>query len=432
MIKNVEELVLKWLESLGLASGTVFLSNLIILVCVLSLAYVIYYAGKRIMIALVKKLVGRKKGIWHINLLRKRFFHRLAFIPALLFINPFIRTLFLAQEYVSHFIVITYNVLSVVVISAILISFLNALEHNYRSTKYARRSSIKGIIQALQTVIVIIAVIFSLSLIIGVKISVLLTALGAASAVLLLVFKDSILGLVGGIQLSINRIVLPGDWIEVPSAGADGTVMEISQISVKVKNWDNTIVTVPTYDLVARPVKNWRGMSESGVRRIKRSIYIDMNSVKFCNGDMLERFRKIQYLPDYIDGKQDEITRENEAKNIRSEMEINGRRQTNLGVFRAYLQRYLEHHPQLDSRFTLMARQLDPTANGIPLEIYVFTKTTEWLKYEAIQSDIFDHIIAATPYFDLRIFQNPSGNDYKETTNALTKSVRELNVKRKE
>ncbi|MDR0691888.1 MAG: mechanosensitive ion channel family protein [Prevotellaceae bacterium] len=426
MIKNIEQLLLKWLETLGFVSAPVFLSHLIILVCVLSLAYVIYYVSKRIMIALVRKLIEKKRGIWRINLLRKHFFHKLAFIPALLFINPFIKALFLTQGDTSHFILIAYNVLSVVVISAILISFLSALEHNYRSTKYARRSSIKGIIQALQTVIVIIAVIFSLSLIIGVKISVLLTALGAASAVLMLVFKDPILGLVGGIQLSINRIVLPGDWIEVPSAGADGTVIEISQISVKVKNWDNTIVTVPTYDLVARPVKNWRGMSESGVRRIKRSIYIDMNSVKFCDDEMLERFRKIQYLPDYIDGKQDEITRENAEKNICPEMEINGRRQTNLGVFRAYLQRYLEHHQQLDNRFTLMARQLDPTANGIPLEIYVFTKTTEWLKYEAIQSDIFDHIIAATPYFDLRIFQNPSGYDYKETTRALTKSVQEL------
>jgi miniconductance mechanosensitive channel len=427
MIKSIEQFILKWLESLGFPEA-LFLSHLVILMGVLCLAYLIYYAGKQTMVMIVKKLVERKRGRWRIHLLRKRFFHRLAFIPALLFINPFIKAMFVAHN--SVFVV--YNVLSVVIVSAILFSFLNALEQNYGGTKYARRSSIKGIIQALQTVIAIIAVIFSISLVIGVNIGALLTALGAASAVLMLVFKDSILGLVGGIQLSLNRIVLPGDWIEVPSAGADGTVVEISQISVKVQNWDNTIVTVPTYDLVSRPVKNWRGMSESGVRRVKRSIYIDMMSVKFCDDEMLERFRKIQYLPDYIDSKQDEITRENEEKNIYQEMAVNGRRQTNLGVFRAYLQRYLEHHPQLDDRFTLMARQLDPTGNGIPLEIYVFTKTTVWLEYEAIQSDIFDHIIAAVPYFDLRIFQNPSGNDYKETTNALTKSVRELNVKCKE
>jgi miniconductance mechanosensitive channel len=427
MIKSIEQLILKWLEPLGFASDAVVLSHLIILAGVLFLAYLIYYACKQITVVLVKKLIEKKRGIWRISLLRKKFFHRLAFIPALLFINPFIKILFLAQESVNNFIFIIFNVLSVVIISAILFSFLNALEHSYRSTKYARRSSIKGIIQALQTVIVIIATIFSISLIIGVKIGTLLTALGAASAVLMLVFKDPILGLVGGIQLSLNRIVLPGDWIEVPSAGADGTVTEISQISVKVQNWDNTIVTVPTYDLVARPVKNWRGMTESGVRRIKRSIYIDMNSVKFCDDSMLEHFRNIQYMSEYIDGKQAEITKENEEKHILSEIEINGRRQTNLGVFRAYAQRYLEHHPQLDDKFTLMARQLDPTGNGIPLEIYVFTKTTEWLKYEAIQSDIFDHIIAAVPYFDLRIFQNPSGNDYKETANALTQRVRKLN-----
>jgi miniconductance mechanosensitive channel len=430
MIKSIEQLILKWLEPLGFASDTTFLSHLVILVGVLCLAYLIYYASRQIMVIVVKKLIEQKRGKWRIHLLRKKFFHRLAFIPALLFINPFVKSLFIAQEDISHFIFIVYNVLSVVIISAILFSFLNALEQNYHSTKYARRSSIKGIVQALQTVIVIVATVFSISLIIGVKIGVLLTALGAASAVLMLVFKDPILGLVGGIQLSLNRIVLPGDWIEVPSAGADGTVIEISQISVKVQNWDNTIVTIPTYDLVARPVKNWRGMSESGARRIKRSIYIDMISVKFCDDEMLERFRKIQYLRDYIDEKQEEIAKENEEKNVCPEMEINGRRQTNLGIFRAYLQRYLEHHSQLDDKFTLMARQLDPTANGIPLEIYVFTKTTEWLKYEAIQSDIFDHIISAIPYFDLSIFQNPSGNDYKETTNALTKSVRELGAKR--
>jgi miniconductance mechanosensitive channel len=426
MIKNIEQLLLKWLESAGFASKAVLLTDVIIFTGVLCMAYLIYYVCKQTMVLLVRKLIEKKRGKWRINLLRNRFFHRLAYIPALLLINPFVKTLFAEQDNVNNFIFVTFNVLLVVVISAVLISFLNALEQHYGSTRYARRSSIKGIIQALQTAIVIIAAIFSISLIIGVKIGVLLTALGAASAVLMLVFKDPILGLVGGIQLSLNRIVLPGDWIEVPSAGADGTVTEISQISVKVQNWDNTIVTVPTYDLVSRPVKNWRGMSESGARRIKRSVYIDMMSVKFCDDEMLERFRKIQYLSDYIDGKQDEITRDNEKKNICGDMGLNGRRQTNLGVFRAYLQRYLEHHPQLDSRFTLMARQLDPTSNGIPLEIYVFTKTTEWLKYEAIQSDIFDHIIAAVPYFDLRIFQNPSGNDYKETTRALTKSVREL------
>ena len=415
-----------------MASEAAFLTDIIILVGALCLACLVYYASEQTMVALVKKLIEKRRGMWRVHLLRKRFFHRLALIPALLIFKPFVKTLFATQDDPNYFIFVMYNVLGVIAISAISFSFLNAFEQNYGSTKYARRSSIKSIIQALQTAIVIVATIFSISLIIGVKIGVLLTALGAASAVLMLVFKDPILGLVGGIQLSLNRIVLPGDWIEVPSAGADGTVVEISQISVKVQNWDNTIVTIPTYDLVSRPVKNWRGMSESGVRRIKRSIFIDMMSVKFCDGEMLERFRKIQYLPEYIDRKQDEITRENKENNISSDIAINGRRQTNLGVFRAYLQRYLEHHPQLDDRFTLMARQLDPTGNGIPLEIYVFTKTTEWLKYEAIQSDIFDHIIAAIPYFDLRIFQNPSGNDYKETTNALTKSVRELNSKHKE
>jgi miniconductance mechanosensitive channel len=374
----------------------------------------------------MKKLIEKKRRIWPINLLRKKFFNRLAVIPALIFISSCVGALFTSSTENNHYIYAIFKAISVIVVSAILSSLLSALEQSHSRSKYARQSSIKGIVQAIQTVIYVIAAIFSVSLIVGVQIGVLLTTLGAASAVLMLVFKDSILGLVGGIQLSLNRMVLIGDWIEMPEAGADGTVLEISQISVKVQNFDNTIITIPTYDLITKPVKNWRGMTESGVRRIKRAVYIDMSSVQFCTDEMLAHYHKIQQVAGYIDKKQVEIDTDNKVQHVDTTMYINGRRQTNLGIFMAYLQHYLEQHPQLDQNSTLMARQLDPTESGLPIEIYGFIKTTEGPKYEAIQSDIFNHIIASIPYFDLKIFQHPSGSDYKETTNALAQSVREL------
>jgi miniconductance mechanosensitive channel len=230
----------------------------------------------------------------------------------------------------------------------------------------------------------------------------------------MLIFKDSILGLVAGVQLSINKMVLPGDWIEMASADADGTVTEISLITVKVQNWDNTITTIPAYDLVTKPVKNWRGMSTSGVRRIKRSVYLDMTSVQFCTKEMLDKYRKIQYLDEYITSKDAEIKQHNQSIAADTDIEMNGRHLTNLGIFRAYLQRYLEHHPMLSHDFTLMARQMQPTNLGMPIEIYAFVKTTNWMDYEKTQSDIFDYIISSVNYFDLRLFQNPSWNDYRK------------------
>jgi miniconductance mechanosensitive channel len=209
-------------------------------------------------------------------------------------------------------------------------------------------------------------------------------------------------------------MVLPGDWIEMESANADGNVVDISLITVKVQNWDNTITTIPAYDLVTKPIKNWRGMSASGVRRIKRAIYIDMTSVQFCTQEMLDKFRKIQYLDEYISRKETEISEHNNTIACDKNVEINGRHLTNLGIFRAYLQRYLEHHPMLSHDFTLMARQLQPTNLGIPIEIYAFVKTTNWSDYEKVQSDIFDYVISSVNYFHLLLFQTPSWNDYRK------------------
>ena len=250
------------------------------------------------------------------------------------------------------------------------------------------------------------------SILIGKSPAILLTGLGASAAVIMLIFRDSILGFVSGIQLSANDMLKVGDWITVPKYGADGSVIEVSLTTVKVQNWDNTIVTLPPYLLVSDSFQNWRGMQASGGRRVKRSVNLDMTSVKFCTPDMLARYRNIDIIREYIDQTEQRVEEYNAAHGIRpGERKINGLHQTNLGVFRAYLERYLRNEVPVNKGMTLMVRQLQPTETGLPMELYFFTDTVVWVDYERIQSDVFDHVLAVIPEFDLRVFQNPSGSD---------------------
>jgi miniconductance mechanosensitive channel len=238
--------------------------------------------------------------------------------------------------------------------------------------------------------------------------------MGASMAILLLIFKDSILGFVAGWQLSANDMLRQGDWITVPKYGADGNVEEISLYSVKVRNFDNTITTVPPYSLVSESFQNWRGMQESGGRRVKRSVLIDMSTIKFCTPEMLERFSKIKYLQEYIKNTEYEIERYNRENEVDNSVLVNGRRQTNIGVFRAYLQEYISRHPEVNQEMTHMVRQLQPTERGIPVELYFFIRIKDWVYYESVQSDIFDHVLAIIPQFDLKVFQYPTGVDFPQ------------------
>lgn len=244
-----------------------------------------------------------------------------------------------------------------------------------------------------------------LSIIIGESFTTLFAGLGASMAILILVFKDTILGFVAGWQLSANDMLRKGDWITVPKYNADGNVEEMSLYSVKVRNFDNTITTIPPYILVSDSFQNWRGMQESGGRRVKRYVSIDIGTVKFCTPEMLERFRKIQYLTDYIDKTQAELEMFNSENCVDNSILVNGRRQTNIGIFRAYLQEYLNNHPEINHDMTCMVRQLQPNEKGIPIELYFFTRIKDWVYYENVQSDIFDHLLAIVPQFELKIFQ---------------------------
>jgi miniconductance mechanosensitive channel len=302
-------------------------------------------------------------------------------------------------------------------------SLLNAMQAGYERLPVARSMSIKGFVQAIKLIVFLIGFIFVLATILGKSPAFFLSGLGALTAVLLLIFKDAILGVVAGIQISANRMLKLGDWIEMPTHLADGDVVDLSLTTVKVQNWDKTITAIPSYELIARPFKNWSGMQESGRRRIKRSIMIDMRSIGFADEAMMERFSKLRLLKEYLGRKASEIQSFNASIGVGDDAHINGRSITNIGTFRAYCEAYLRSHSATHKEMTLIVRQLAPTAEGLPIELYFFSNDTRWVQYEGIQSDVFDHLLAVLPYFGLAVFQSMSGRDLENGLQKLRSSV---------
>lgn len=293
-------------------------------------------------------------------------------------------------------------------------AMLNALVAIYGKSAISKEISITPFVQVLKLVLYFVTGILLLSLLLQKTPLYFLSGLGALTAVLMFVFKDVLMGFVAGIQLIANKMVAPKDWIEMPKYGADGDVLEITLTTVKVQNFDNTITTIPTYALINESFKNWRNMNLSGGRRIKRYVNIDLGSIKFCSSEMLEQFKRIQLISQYIQNRQEEILVYNKKHQVDESTLVNGRRLTNIGVFRSYVEAYLRQHPMIHKDMTFLIRQLSPSENGLPIEIYVFCKDTNWTAYEAIQADIFDHILAVVPEFDLRVFQEPSGSDFQK------------------
>lgn len=289
---------------------------------------------------------------------------------------------------------------------------------NYVNELYARRPEaksrpIKGYLQVLKIVVFAGAAILAIAVLMDESPLLLLSGLGAMAAVLMLVFKDTILSLVASVQLSSNDMLRVGDWIEMPQLNADGDVIDIALHTVKVQNWDKTITTIPTHRLISESYRNWRGMKDAGGRRIKRSMFLDQNAIRFLSDDELARVRRFRLLDDYL-ARKDEELRDWNAKSLAENCDrVNARRITNIGTFRAYVIAYIKAHPHIRDDMTMLVRQLPPSPQGLPLEIYCFTSTTVWSDYEAIQSDIFDHLLAILPEFGLRIYQEPSGLDFQ-------------------
>ena len=406
----INEILLSWGFSQSWADD---LTSGIILVVILAIAFLGDAICRHIILTAVARLVKKTKATWDDIVFDRKVLTHVSHLvaPILLYI---LLPLAISNLGLLSFIQRICMIYIIAVFLKFISSLLTALFHVYSEKEQFRDRPLKGLLQTVQVILFFIGGIIIVSILIDKSPMVLLTGLGASAAVLMLVFKDSIMGFVSGIQLSANNMLRVGYWIQMPKYGADGTVIEVTLNTVKVRNWDNTITTIPPYALVSDSFQNWRGMQESGGRRIKRSIRIDMNSVKFCTPEMLAKYKKIQLLKDYIEETEKVIEDYNKEHGIDNSILVNGRRQTNLGVFRAYLTNYLKSLPTVNQDLTCMVRQLQPTEQGIPLELYFFSAIKAWVPYEGVQADVFDHVLAIIPEFDLHVFQNPTGEDFRE------------------
>ena len=387
-----------------------YAAYLIVAFVMIFLSIIIYFILKKIVLKLIVRFIKSNKFDWDDVLLEHGFLDRIIqLVPGIIFYN--FAGFF--DEWAEIIEVISSSY--VLIIVALLIdSLLKSANDLYRRREISKSRPITGVLQIVKIAAYVIIGVLIVANIIDQDTVVLLGSLGAALAVVSFVFKDTILSFVAGIQLTANDMLQIGDWIAMPNFGADGDVIDITLTTVKVQNFDKTITMIPAYALVTNSFVNWRGMRSSGGRRIKRSLYIDINTISFCTDEMIEKFKKIHYLKDYINTKEAEIEEYNRENNINIEQRVNGRRLTNIGTFRAYMKNYLKNHPGINNNMIQMVRQLAPQESGVPLEIYVFTNTTVWVDYEEIQSDIFDHFLSVAEEFELKLFQNPTGNDMKQ------------------
>ena len=408
------EVFARWISDvlaiLGIESASVT-GTLIILAVIALLAFLTDWICRKGVVKLVRKVTQKTKATWDDLLFNDRVMNHFCHIlpPVVIYLlipiafpdNPE-TLLFIRKLCMVYILAASLRFINV---------FLGALFQLTNQQEMFRGRPLKGVYQIIQIGLFFVGSICIIAILLDKSPTNLLAGLGASAAILMLIFKDSIMRSVSGVQLSANDMSRPGDWITMPKYDADGTVIEVTLNTVKVRNFDNTITTIPPYALVSDSFQNWRGMQESGGRRIKRSVNIDVNSVCFCTPEMLEKFRKIVILKEYINTTEQRVEQFNQKHGMDNSVLVNGIHQTNLGVFRAYLEQYLSHLPEVNTDMTYMVRQLQPTEKGLPLELYFFSRKVEWIPYEKLQADVFDHIFAVIPYFGLRVFQNPSSVD---------------------
>lgn len=401
--------------SLGLSNNMAIYVRLLTLLVLLSLlSFFFYWVTKKWIIPLFYKLFKKTSFTWDDVLVEKNAFRKLAHITPALIIKIGAPILF--RDFPSSLSMVNKLTDAYLIFASILIvlAFLEVIESLFSKMPVFSDKPIGSYFQLGRIILYLVSAILILSVLLGKSPVYFLSVFGAMSAVVLLIFKDTILGFVSSIQMSANDMVRVGDWIEMPKFNADGDVIAINLNTVKVRNWDKTVTTIPTYFFTSDSFKNWRGMQESGGRRIKRSLNINVKSVKFVDATARESYKKIFLLKDYIETRQKEIEEFNSKYDFDSSVLINGRRMTNLGVFRHYVESYLKNHPKIHQGLTLLVRQLPLEDKGIPIEVYCFTKTTAWNEYEDIQADVFDHLLASASYFDLDVFQQVSGSDFSK------------------
>ncbi|GKX29550.1 miniconductance mechanosensitive channel [Vallitalea longa] len=405
MVTGIE----KWLSKFDI--NNTWLSIVIAILIIVLICFVIQKITKYVILNIIQKIVYKTDNVFDEILYENKVFHNISHIgPALviyIFSNSF-KYSELIQEFVYAYILL--------ILTLTFFRILDAIQQIYRTREFAKSRPIKGIMQVIKIFIIIFSVMFLIAIFTDSSVAwAMLSGVGGMSAIIILIFRDSILGLVAGIQLSTNNLLKIGDWIEMNQFGADGEVIDISLTNITVENWDKTLVNIPAYKFIDESFKNWQGMIDAGGRRIKRAVNINIDSIKFLDDKLYNELLEIDMLRDYLVDKQKDIVTYNKKCNMRNEM--NGRRLTNVGTFRAYILEYLKRNPNIHNDFTLLVRQLAPTYKGLPIEIYCFTNNTAWADYEGIMADIFDHIFAIVNYFDLEIYQSPSNYDFQQIAN---------------
>ncbi len=385
------------------ASASLAIAESVAFVTLLVIGLLLYFLARFIISKTIHVLIKKTPSKYDDFLIKNKVFVRICLLIPAILIKYYIKDAMPDFPDAVAIIVKITKIYEITVYASILTALVNTAHELYNSFETSKLKPIEGLVQVIKGIIIAVSVLLIATFLLGKSLYSIIIGLGTISAVLMLIFQDSIKGFVGSIQLSINDMLRIGDWIVM--GPADGTVQEINLTTVKVQNWDNTITTIPTYTLVSSPFTNWRGMSESGGRRIARSINIDVNTIRYCTPEMLDKYKHYALVKDYICQREEDIAEYNEANRIDTNEIMNGRQQTNLGIFRAYIKAYLNNNPKLNHNLTMMVRQLQPSEFGVPLQIYAFSSDKQWINYEEIQSDIFDHIIAAAPMFDLKIYQ---------------------------
>lgn len=403
-----------WLDVHPISAALLGLTFLLVL------AWLVAFVARRIILSVVTAIARRSPTAWDDVMLEEGVFHRLTWLLPLLVIYrgiPLVPALPGALEgFFQRLVLATMVVAAVRTASAVLAS-ANAIYNRYPMASYR---PIKTYVQVGTILLHILGLVFVVAVLIDQSPWFFVSGLGAMTAIILLIFRDTLLSLVAGIQLTNNNVVRVGDWIEMPQFRADGDVIDIALHTVKVQNWDRTITVIPTHMFLEHSFKNWRGMTESGGRRIMRAIHVDMETIRFLTDEEIQRFGRFQLLREYIRGKIQEIDEFNRTHDLSPGQDVTARRLTNIGTFQAYIASYLRHHPNIKQDMILMVRQLAPSPDGLPLEVYAFTNDTAWTRYEEIQAAIFDHLLAVVPEFGLRVFQRPSGNDVQRALSSVS------------
>jgi miniconductance mechanosensitive channel len=412
------EEMIHWLNELLRDAGVhgdtrIYLRTIILLLCSILISIILWWITTNVVGRLIHRILRKSKTHWHEHLKKNKFFTALAHLVPVLFFEIMVRTVFIDFPVILSFLLRMIDVTIVLISLYIIIRFLNTLGDVLLDKPKLNDKPVASYIQLSKIVITILLIVLMVSITFSIDPIVIVTSMGALTAILLLIFKDTILGFVGSIQLAANDMIRIGDWITMEKFGADGYVTEINLATIKIQNFDKTITTIPTYSFISDSFKNWRGMLDSDGRRVMRSINIKIQSVKFCTPELLEKLAEIEIIRNYINTKQAEINEYNEKNNINRQVLLNGLNQTNLGIFRHYVTTYLTTNPAINLGMDLMVRQLEPTDRGVPVQLYAFTINKKWADYEAVMADIFDHLLASVEYFELEVFEQPAGSDMR-------------------